>query len=110
MATIRRAAQVSAGAIVALMLTSTATAWANTGSPGTKHPTHAMFKRHHDKRLVARFGTVGAVNGSSTPGICGVADTAGDFTLIHKTVTDIVDVGGLRPHHRHAVVRRCVCR
>jgi uncharacterized low-complexity protein len=38
-------------------------------------------------------GTVGSVNGSSTPGSCGTAGTAGDFTLASQKTTYIVDVG-----------------
>jgi hypothetical protein len=43
------------------------------------------------------FGTVGTVNGSSAPGTCGVAGTAGTFTVTHKMMTDTVDVGGTTP-------------
>ncbi len=38
-------------------------------------------------------GTVGSVNGSSTPGSCGTAGTSGDFTVASHGTTYTVDVG-----------------
>ena len=88
MVTIRRLA-LAAGATVVLTLAAAAPAVANTGNFG--HGPH--FLRHPHHAPGALFGTVGAVNGTTTPGTCGVAGSAGSFTLSHKTTTDTVDVG-----------------
>jgi hypothetical protein len=52
----------------------------------------------------AVFGTVASVNGVSTAGTCGVADTAGAFTLtaFHNT-TDTVDVATTTTFSEHGV-------
>jgi hypothetical protein len=44
--------------------------------------------------LSGAFGTVTSVNGTTTAGTCGVADTAGTFTVTDpiQSVTDTVDV------------------
>jgi len=42
----------------------------------------------------AVHGTVTAVNGDSTPGVCGTAGATGSFTLTGKTITTTVNVDG----------------
>ncbi|MGD0378650.1 MAG: hypothetical protein ABSC30_01570 [Acidimicrobiales bacterium] len=42
-------------------------------------------------------GTVASVNGSTTPGVCGSAGRAGDFTVPTKSTTYIVDVATTTP-------------
>jgi hypothetical protein len=88
MVTIRRLAYAAAGATVVLTLAAAAPASANTGRFG--HGPDSFRRTHHAPG--ALFGTVSAVNGTTTAGTCGVAASAGSFTLTHEAMTDTVDV------------------
>ena len=84
MAKAGRMTKLTMGAAAAL-LGATATGPAASANPGA--PWHHRFHPH------AVAGTVSAVNGSSAPGACGTADSAGAFTVAAKhDVSDTVDV------------------
>ncbi len=101
----RRMAKGLTGVALAVALLSGGAASATTlrasagHSPGDRH-----HGRHHPVVPTGVFGTVASVNGSSGAGACGVADTAGAFTLsdIHGT-TDTVDVSTTTKFGPHGV-------
>jgi hypothetical protein len=93
MVTIRRLACCAAGATVVLTLAAAAPAAANPGRFG--HGPHSFRHIHHAPD--ALFGTVSAVKGTTTTGTCGVAASAGNFTLTRKAKTDTVDVSTTTP-------------
>jgi hypothetical protein len=101
MVTIRRLA-LAAGATTVLTLAAAAPAVANNGSFG--HGPHSFRHTHHAPG--ALFGTVSAVNGTTTTGTCGVAGSAGNFTLTRKAKTDTVDVSTTTPFSDRGDPRR----
>ena len=98
-----RTAKVAAAATAVLLLGGTAAAAAATGSlpTPTHHEHHAALAvvhaaaapRHHELHAPGASGAVASVNGLTVPGTCGVADTAGMFTLTsHGGTTFTVNV------------------
>jgi hypothetical protein len=73
-------------------------------SSGTVTATAVFVFSPPTSKLQAVFGTVASVNGTSTAGTCGVADTTGTFTMtdIHGT-TDTVDVATTTTFSEHGV-------
>jgi hypothetical protein len=93
------------GVALAVTLFSGGAASATTLRASAGHSTgHRHHGRHDPVVPTGVFGTVAAVNGSSTAGACGVADSAGTFTLtaVHGT-TDTVDVSTTSTFSEHGV-------
>ena len=101
----RRMAKSLTGVALAVALLSGGAASATTLRASVGHSTGDRHHgRHHPVVPAGVFGTVASVNGSTTPGACGVADTTGTFTLtaFHGT-TDTVDVSPTSTFWEHGI-------
>jgi hypothetical protein len=88
-----RLAKVTAVTTLALVLTGGAASASTLGASAGHPVAGGHHTRHHRVLPSGVFGTVASVNGTSTAGTCGTADTAGTFTLTaFGGTTDTVDV------------------
>jgi hypothetical protein len=101
----RRMAKGLTGVALAVVLLSGGAASATTLRASGGHSTGDRHHgRHHPVIPAGVFGTVASVNGSSTAGACGVADTAGAFTLTaFRSTIDTVDVSTTTTFSEHGV-------